>query len=90
MAWLLFAEPITPGDVAGIALTAVGVSLVVRGDALTRTRTFQRSDSARRCSSGFHGSPRKRSTRKSISRRTRRGVSGRQGASQWMSASGIA
>lgn len=32
MAWLLFAEPITWVTVAGIALTAVGVSLVVRGD----------------------------------------------------------
>ncbi|HZF86683.1 MAG TPA: DMT family transporter [Burkholderiaceae bacterium] len=30
MAWLLFAEPITVLTVAGIALTAVGVSLVVR------------------------------------------------------------
>lgn len=30
MAWLLFAEPITLLTVAGIALTAVGVSLVVR------------------------------------------------------------
>jgi drug/metabolite transporter (DMT)-like permease len=30
MAWLLFAEPITPLIVAGVALTAVGVSLVVR------------------------------------------------------------
>ncbi|MDO9406527.1 MAG: EamA family transporter [Polaromonas sp.] len=31
MAWLLFAEPITLVTVLGIALTAVGVSLVVRG-----------------------------------------------------------
>ena len=30
MAWLLFAEPITALTVAGIAVTAVGVSLVVR------------------------------------------------------------
>ena len=30
MAWVLFAEPITPVIVAGIALTAIGVSLVVR------------------------------------------------------------
>jgi drug/metabolite transporter (DMT)-like permease len=30
MAWLLFQEPITPLIVAGMALTAVGVSLVVR------------------------------------------------------------
>ena len=32
MAWLLFAEPITAVTLAGIAMTAVGVSLVVRGD----------------------------------------------------------
>lgn len=32
MAWLLFAEPITLVTVAGIATTAVGVSLVVRGE----------------------------------------------------------
>ncbi len=32
MAWLLFAEPITLTTLAGIALTAVGVSLVVRGE----------------------------------------------------------
>ncbi|AMM25827.1 DMT family transporter [Variovorax sp. PAMC 28711] len=32
MAWVLFSEPITLVTVAGIALTAVGVSLVVRGD----------------------------------------------------------
>lgn len=30
MAWVLFGEPITPLIVAGVALTAVGVSLVVR------------------------------------------------------------
>lgn len=30
MAWFLFAEPLTPMTLAGIALTAVGVSLVVR------------------------------------------------------------
>ncbi len=30
MAWLLFAEPITPMIIAGMALTAFGVSLVVR------------------------------------------------------------
>ncbi|MDB5857430.1 MAG: putative transporter [Ramlibacter sp.] len=30
MAWALFGEPITPPIVAGVALTAVGVSLVVR------------------------------------------------------------
>jgi drug/metabolite transporter (DMT)-like permease len=30
MAWLLFGEPITALTVAGIALTAFGVSLVVR------------------------------------------------------------
>ncbi|MGJ7531282.1 DMT family transporter [Variovorax sp. GB1P17] len=32
MAWLLFAEPITLTTVLGIALTAAGVSLVVRGE----------------------------------------------------------
>ena len=32
MAWLLFDEPITAVTVAGIALTAIGVSLVVRGE----------------------------------------------------------
>ncbi|RZL61560.1 MAG: DMT family transporter [Variovorax sp.] len=32
MAWLLFSEPITAVTVAGIALTAIGVSLVVRGE----------------------------------------------------------
>ena len=32
MAWLLFAEPITMVTLAGIATTAVGVSLVVRGE----------------------------------------------------------
>jgi drug/metabolite transporter (DMT)-like permease len=32
MAWLLFAEPITVPTLVGIALTAVGVSLVVRGE----------------------------------------------------------
>ncbi len=32
MAWLLFSEPITLVTVLGIALTAVGVSLVVRGE----------------------------------------------------------
>lgn len=32
MAWLLFSEPITLVTVLGIALTAVGVSLVVRGN----------------------------------------------------------
>ncbi|WP_444814685.1 DMT family transporter [Variovorax flavidus] len=32
MAWLLFAEPITVVTLAGIATTAVGVSLVVRGE----------------------------------------------------------
>jgi len=32
MAWLLFAEPITVATLAGIATTAVGVSLVVRGE----------------------------------------------------------
>jgi drug/metabolite transporter (DMT)-like permease len=31
MAWLLFAEPITAMTLAGIAMTAVGVSLAVRG-----------------------------------------------------------
>jgi drug/metabolite transporter (DMT)-like permease len=30
MAWLLFAEPITALTLAGMALTALGVSLVVR------------------------------------------------------------
>jgi drug/metabolite transporter (DMT)-like permease len=30
MAWVLFGEPITPAIVAGVALTAIGVSLVVR------------------------------------------------------------
>jgi drug/metabolite transporter (DMT)-like permease len=33
MAWLLFGEPITPVIVAGVALTAIGVSLVVRAPA---------------------------------------------------------
>jgi drug/metabolite transporter (DMT)-like permease len=32
MAWLLFAEPITVTTLVGIAMTAVGVSLVVRGE----------------------------------------------------------
>jgi drug/metabolite transporter (DMT)-like permease len=32
MAWLLFAEPITALTLGGIAMTAIGVSLVVRGD----------------------------------------------------------
>jgi drug/metabolite transporter (DMT)-like permease len=32
MAWLLFAEPITVLTLVGIAMTAVGVSLVVRGE----------------------------------------------------------
>jgi drug/metabolite transporter (DMT)-like permease len=32
MAWLLFAEPITALTLVGIAMTAVGVSLVVRGE----------------------------------------------------------
>jgi drug/metabolite transporter (DMT)-like permease len=32
MAWLLFAEPITVATLAGIAMTAAGVSLVVRGE----------------------------------------------------------
>jgi drug/metabolite transporter (DMT)-like permease len=32
MAWLLFSEPITAVTLAGIATTAVGVSLVVRGE----------------------------------------------------------
>ena len=32
MAWLLFAEPITVPTLVGIAMTAVGVSLVVRGE----------------------------------------------------------
>jgi drug/metabolite transporter (DMT)-like permease len=31
MAWLLFGEAITAFTIAGMALTAVGVSLVVRG-----------------------------------------------------------
>ncbi|WP_427911813.1 DMT family transporter [Ramlibacter sp. MMS24-I3-19] len=30
MAWILFGEPITPVIVAGVALTAIGVSLVIR------------------------------------------------------------
>jgi drug/metabolite transporter (DMT)-like permease len=30
MAWLLFREPLTPGVLVGVALTAVGVALVVR------------------------------------------------------------
>lgn len=33
LAWLLFAEPLTPLTLAGMALTAVGVSLVVRNPA---------------------------------------------------------
>ncbi|MFC5499591.1 DMT family transporter [Caenimonas terrae] len=36
MAWLLFAEPITPLTLAGMALTAFGVSLVVRAAAPAR------------------------------------------------------
>jgi drug/metabolite transporter (DMT)-like permease len=32
MAWLLFAEPITVATLVGIAMTAAGVSLVVRGE----------------------------------------------------------
>jgi drug/metabolite transporter (DMT)-like permease len=36
MAWMLFDEPITALAVAGIALTAVGVSLVVRAPATPR------------------------------------------------------
>jgi len=32
MAWLLFGEPITALTLGGIAMTAIGVSLVVRGD----------------------------------------------------------
>jgi len=36
MAWMLFGEPITPLIVAGVALTAVGVGLVVRSPAPTR------------------------------------------------------
>ncbi|HYF20814.1 MAG TPA: DMT family transporter [Ramlibacter sp.] len=36
MAWALFGEPITPLIVAGVALTAVGVSLVVRAPAAGR------------------------------------------------------
>jgi drug/metabolite transporter (DMT)-like permease len=31
MAWLLFGEPITVSTVVGLALAAMGVSLVVRG-----------------------------------------------------------
>ncbi|RYF71577.1 MAG: EamA family transporter, partial [Comamonadaceae bacterium] len=34
MAWLLFDEPITAVTLAGIALTAVGVALVVRAEAV--------------------------------------------------------
>ncbi len=37
MAWLLFAEPVTALTVAGMALTAFGVSLVVRAPAAART-----------------------------------------------------
>jgi drug/metabolite transporter (DMT)-like permease len=33
MAWVLFAEPITTLTLAGMALTALGVSLVVRAPA---------------------------------------------------------
>jgi drug/metabolite transporter (DMT)-like permease len=36
MAWLLFAEPITALTLAGMALTAFGVSLVVRAPAPAR------------------------------------------------------
>jgi drug/metabolite transporter (DMT)-like permease len=36
MAWLLFDEPITALTVAGMALTASGVSLVVRAPAASR------------------------------------------------------
>jgi drug/metabolite transporter (DMT)-like permease len=36
MAWALFGEPITAAIVAGVALTAVGVSLVVRAPPATR------------------------------------------------------
>jgi drug/metabolite transporter (DMT)-like permease len=33
MAWVLFGEPITPLTIAGVALTALGVALVVRSKA---------------------------------------------------------
>jgi drug/metabolite transporter (DMT)-like permease len=36
MAWVLFGEPITAAIVAGVALTAAGVSLVVRAPAAAR------------------------------------------------------
>jgi drug/metabolite transporter (DMT)-like permease len=32
LAWMLFAEALTPSVLAGMALTAVGVWMVVRGD----------------------------------------------------------
>ena len=38
MAWLLFGEPITAITVAGIALTALGVALVVRTSSSTRAK----------------------------------------------------
>jgi drug/metabolite transporter (DMT)-like permease len=39
LAWLLFGEPITPVTVAGIALTALGVALVVRSGPATPGKT---------------------------------------------------
>ena len=36
IAWFLFDEPITALTLAGIALTALGVSLVVRAPVVTR------------------------------------------------------
>ena len=37
MAWLLFNEPITTATLLGTALTALGVSLVVRGAAVRKS-----------------------------------------------------
>ncbi|MEY4713434.1 MAG: hypothetical protein RIS88_2884, partial [Pseudomonadota bacterium] len=36
LAWVLFDEPITALTVAGVALTAIGVSVVVRGPVTPR------------------------------------------------------
>jgi drug/metabolite transporter (DMT)-like permease len=41
LAWILFAEALTPGVLAGMALTAVGVWMVVR-DASRPLRTLRR------------------------------------------------
>ncbi len=43
MAWLLFGEPITPLIMAGVALTALGVGVVVRAPAQNRNEPPRRS-----------------------------------------------